>query len=92
MLVGVSTHAQSAVSVTQNTRTALTHALSDKLVSQLSLNQLQSALVEQINRVRIKHGLQPLKLYDHPIAQQHSTYLFTSKNDTSIGFDDHFAQ
>jgi len=64
--------------------------LLDKKTSEIPLAQLQSEMLAYINTIRTQHGLQPFKLYNHPIAQDHSVYLSTSKKDTSIDSDDHF--
>ena len=94
LMVGISGYAQMPASsssrVTQATSKSLVHTLSDKKVNEMSLQQVQSSLVEYINIVRAQHGLHKLKLYQNPIAQDHSTYLFTSKEDLVLTYEDHF--
>lgn len=56
----------------------------------MSLTQVQSEMLAYINTIRTQHGLQSFKSYNHPIAQDHSLYLSTSKKDLSIDTNDHF--
>ena len=76
--------------ITTSVRDNLTHVLSDKKISEMPLTQVQSEMLAYINTIRTQHGLQPLKLYNNPIAQNHSDYLSDSKKDLSIDTDDHF--
>lgn len=94
LMVGVSWYAQTSASssnrISQDTSTSLVDALSDKKVNEMSLQQVQSSLVEYMNIVRTQHGLHPLTLYQNSIAQDHSTYLHTSKEDIILSYEDHF--
>ena len=80
----------SVARITIPVRDNLTHVLSEKKTSEMPLAQLQSEMLAYINTIRTQHGLQPFTLYHHPIAQDHSVYLSTSKKDTSIDSDDHY--
>ena len=91
MIVGiVQAQSPSVARVTQPVRDNLTHLLSEKKVSEMPLAQVQSEMLAYINSIRAQHGLQSFKFYNHPIAQDHSDYLASSKNDVSIDTDDHF--
>jgi len=76
--------------ITTPARDNITHVLSEKKVSEMPLAQLQSEMLAYINTIRTQHGLQSLKLYNHPIAQDHSVYLASNKQDIAIDTDDHF--
>ncbi|ATA73138.1 hypothetical protein CGC49_07525 [Capnocytophaga sp. H4358] len=64
--------------------------LYDSEVRSLSLAQLQTIMIDYINSIRKKHKLPPYTIFDHPLAQEHSKYLFESGKDKELDWNDHF--
>lgn len=69
---------------------SLKNVLEDKDVREMSLEELQKAMLSYINEARIKHGLTRLQLYKSDIEQKHSEYLAISKEDEELTPEDHF--
>lgn len=68
----------------------LWNVLLDVQMRNMSLEQLQYALLVSLNRVRDQHHLSKFYIYKTDLAQQHSIYLARSKEDTSLSYGDHF--
>ncbi len=62
----------------------------DTPIRSMSLSDIQFSMLSYINTVRVKRGLKKLRLLDNPVAQDHSLYLFTSGNDKTLEYIDHY--
>lgn len=62
----------------------------DTPIRAMSLSDIQFSMLSYINTVRTKHWLKTLRLLDNPVAQDHSLYLFSSGNDATLEYMDHY--
>ncbi len=76
--------------VDHNDNLPMQNPILDTNIDEMSLSDIQSSMLSYINTIRTKKWLKKLSLLENNVAQNHSSYLFSEKQDLSLSYEDHF--